>query len=345
MSKSKKSKSGLLPARLLRELGRAVPGIWKQAGYFRSLKGTELPDWPDWCYLPLAAGCAISSGCSPLAANYTVNKTILSPGAITALATWRVSQGYYRYDPDLYRALITQPLDGDLPCEALLRLPEWCVYIETPGVSFADNQIDGFFAHLESDANDGRVELRLLLASTRYNCISIAIHLGKYGLLEGIGKMLAEAEKHASTLQPDINLIDHAQAITKYIVPFVQLVLYLCADNIDLPERPQHPLTRFTRAPGQAAPLLEPRIWKVGERLGSAFRKYANEQNREQSTAHGSHASPRPHIRRAHWHHFWTGPKTQKQKLVLRWLPPVPVNTTGEYTGPVVIHNVGDDAF
>jgi hypothetical protein len=40
-----------------------------------------------------------------------------------------------------------------------------------------------------------------------------------------------------------------------------------------------------------------------------------------------SHASPRPHYRRAHWHHFWTGPRNVpgERKLILKWLPPIPV--------------------
>ncbi|EMO24671.1 hypothetical protein LEP1GSC170_1243 [Leptospira interrogans serovar Bataviae str. HAI135] len=32
-----------------------------------------------------------------------------------------------------------------------------------------------------------------------------------------------------------------------------------------------------------------------------------------------------PHIRRAHWHHFWAG-SNEERKLILRWLPPIPVN-------------------
>ena len=42
----------------------------------------------------------------------------------------------------------------------------------------------------------------------------------------------------------------------------------------------------------------------------------------------GGHASPRPHIRRAHWHSYWVGQKSQPEarSVVLKWLPPIPVN-------------------
>ena len=42
----------------------------------------------------------------------------------------------------------------------------------------------------------------------------------------------------------------------------------------------------------------------------------------------GTHASPRPHVRRAHWHSYWVGQKDQPEarSVVLKWLPPIPVN-------------------
>jgi hypothetical protein len=30
-----------------------------------------------------------------------------------------------------------------------------------------------------------------------------------------------------------------------------------------------------------------------------------------------------PHVRAAHWHHFWKGPRDGARELVLRWLPPI----------------------
>jgi len=41
----------------------------------------------------------------------------------------------------------------------------------------------------------------------------------------------------------------------------------------------------------------------------------------------GTHARPRPHIRRAHWHGFWIGPKLRptERRMDVRWMPPLPV--------------------
>ena len=57
----------------------------------------------------------------------------------------------------------------------------------------------------------------------------------------------------------------------------------------------------------------------------------------------GTHASPRPHIRRAHWHSFWVGKKDQPdaRSVTLKWLPPIPVNVTGVDDLTTTVRDVG----
>lgn len=61
------------------------------------------------------------------------------------LATWRLGKGIYRFDADLRAALLDTPITGDIPTEVLKRLPEWCVYVETPGFRSSDRDVHGFF--------------------------------------------------------------------------------------------------------------------------------------------------------------------------------------------------------
>lgn len=44
-----------------------------------------------------------------------------------------LKKGIYRFDPDIYKEVLNTPFTGDLPHEIFFNLPEWCVYIETPG--------------------------------------------------------------------------------------------------------------------------------------------------------------------------------------------------------------------
>ena len=41
----------------------------------------------------------------------------------------------------------------------------------------------------------------------------------------------------------------------------------------------------------------------------------------------GERRRPVPHIRRAHWHSFWKGPRKEEEKreIVFHWIPPLPV--------------------
>lgn len=57
---------------------------------------------------------------------------------------------------------------------------------------------------------------------------------------------------------------------------------------------------------------------EVGFRMGAQLRQY--ERTRPRSVGGGG--TVRPHVRRAHWHHYWVGPMGGERKLVLRWVPP-----------------------
>ena len=86
-----------------------------------------------------------------------------TPWRSGALVARRVTQGIYRFDPTTFDALWKTPVAGDIPTEVLFHLPEWCVYIPTPDQTWQGANLNGFFAHLESDMNDRRTELRLVL--------------------------------------------------------------------------------------------------------------------------------------------------------------------------------------
>ena len=57
----------------------------------------------------------------------------------------------------------------------------------------------------------------------------------------------------------------------------------------------------------------------------------------------GAHSSPRPHVRAAHWHTFWVGPRSAKfpdRKPIIRWLPPIPIGMNWRRELPTNIHMV-----
>lgn len=313
------------PREHLRVAGKLYPEAWKQVDRFRAGRGEDgLPDWPDWCFLPLAASYAIVSGGGDNRVGLELAGDV---GKLGALAAWRVTQGVYRFDETLLQSLVETSVTGDLPVEILQRMPEWCIYIETPGLSIANTPLAGFFSHLEWDANTGREELRLVLdlsLGDGYLLQPIPIHLGG-GLSDGIQAAGVEAQRQAWRLKsPEVaNTIRESSLEDVGLEPLISVLLYLCSVNAEIGDgtrHPQRPVEKKTKNGPRLFPADKPTTWPVGERLGAALRRgYKLAQEGD-----GTHQGPRPHIRRAHWHTYRIG--AGRTEAVIKWLPPIPVN-------------------
>jgi hypothetical protein len=278
------------------QLKRRYRNAWTQAD---ALRREQRHTWPDWCYVPIRHWRDMAQAVGP---NHEPPvDAIIDAGRLAALGAWRVTQGIYRFDPNLYAALINTPLTGDLPHELLYRLPRWCVYIETPGLSVASQPIIGYYAHLNQQEN-GRTDLRLLIDSDAENGLfPISIPLEKDSLLDALQ---ANLKQDAAILQP-----------------LLSLLLYLCADDADY-ERPPRLKTARPRSLGKERIVIIPnhaRYWDVGTHLGAALR------TRNAAELSNDHAPPR-----AHWHTFWTGPQEGEHIAHVQWLPPITLNIAAQ---------------
>jgi len=81
---------------------------------------------------------------------------------LSALVAWRITRRIYRFDREILASLWATPVEGDLPVDTLYRLPEWCVYVETPGKRIFRKILHGYYVHPEWNAGGGHAELRLL---------------------------------------------------------------------------------------------------------------------------------------------------------------------------------------
>ena len=66
---------------------------------------------------------------------------------------------------------------------------------------------------------------------------------------------------------------------------------------------------------------------------------------RDPAQGSGTHARPRPHIRRAHWHSFWAGKwdEPEARVVMLKWLPPIPVNVQSVEDLTTTVRTVGHE--
>lgn len=344
----------LRPLAIMTEYGRRYPHAWKQAAKLRAAKGSpQLGNWPNWCFLPMAGAAAIVCSVGSLSPSQ-----VPEVAPLAALIDWRMTKGIYRFDRDVLQEIFKTPLDKDLPIELLFRAPEWCVYVEMPengvleGAPAASyERLRGFFAHLEWDVNAKHAELRFLL-DYEQGLAAHMVNLTRPTLEQCLVDTFEEGIDIAGTSLsklPDRALVDEgSRAYAELLAPLVSTYLYLCSTNPEIyaadgsDSLPGNPVPRRTKKHSReifaAKGVGE---WNVAWRFGAALR---TARSRSSTVGTGTGTRKRPHIRKAHWHTYWTGPRaperSAERELVLRWIPPVAVNVGGEDEMPAVIRPV-----
>ena len=333
-----KELSPYAPDRWIRELNRRYPGLWAELrkGYgdpVRILRpgsgGIELMNSvPDWCVMPTLFPFLI------LTAKYGEPFYITHMDELMTMGStyiWRCSKGVYRFAPEIYEALINQPLSGNLPQECLYRMPEWAVYIETPGLSYERMPMEGFIAHLDYNLYSRSVDLQFAIFRRGIDQPKmIALPFGDGTLLDAMNRVDQIDEMFAGT-RSNIRYVGCREEYQQTFSSMLQLLLYLCSDEPDMPKI-EHPRHRRTFSGGVRTPK-ESRVWDVGVRISAAIRNCNSQRQRFSGYSADdvipvSHASPRPHVRSAHWHTYWTGPRDAifpQRKPVMRWIPPLPI--------------------
>jgi len=335
------------PREILATIGRAYPHLWPAVDRLRAMRADDFPEWPDWCFLPMQGAYAILSGGGdrrvPLDRIHHV-------GIVAALAAWRVTQGVYRFDTTVAEAVAATPLDGELPTDLLYRLPEWCVYIETPGRIWEGRALHGFWAHVEWEEGDGANELRLVLDTAETpdlaldpvrGLIPVPLILGEGSLADALDRLAASSRRRleAMGLQDLAMPPSDPSRLLGETQPLVALVLYLCAENAEIGDgirRPSVPAPKRTKRGPRLFPPDRLTAWDVGLRLGAALRRAESADG--PGVEQGERARPRAHIRRAHWHTFRVGEGRRGYKV--KWMAPTPVNVRDPEALPATVRPV-----
>jgi hypothetical protein len=305
----------------LRAIADEFPGIWKEVDHLRQASA-----WPPYVFLP---------------SREWINRLPDNPAAV-ALAAWRPTQGIYRFDAEVLDALWDTPMDGTLPGDVLRSLPEWCVYIDSAPADClhpaSGNPILGYWAWLDWDRMPTGDTERLYFAvdDGRYVCTLLPVALGEGSLLDGIersARAVRQSKRYTLLTEEDRAIVNSCN-VPLILKQLIGPVLYLCSINAEIRTRkeglrPTRPRAVKTRDGLRLFPPAQPTAWDCAWRIGAAIRSAREQEHRR--AGDGTHASPRPHVRRAHWHSFWTGAKAKvgivssERKLVLKWLPPIAV--------------------
>lgn len=323
------------PLEMVNKVANTYNDCWNIVEHFRN--DSQLPKWDGRCYIPIAAGFAIAS-------DGIMDPDVLWNSAteatlIAATAAWRLHKQVYSFDPAMEKVLISQADQNlKIPIDILNKIPFFCVYIETTTME----DMDGFFVHFESDTNTGELELRFLIVYDDGDILPISFHLIEGGTInDGINASFEKANENKRALRADKYEIDDAKDYTRDLCcKLLQLVLYVCSKNKEMVEDPVQ--KKITRQPKSFQFIKdkyrEVQRWNFGEKSGDFIRKFyktldfeeemkkKNEinitNNVKSSKINGT--SKRPHLRKAHWHHYWIGSDNEGNRtLELKWMAPM----------------------
>jgi len=229
-------------------------------------------------------------------------------------------------------ALANTDLPDEVPAQALLELPEWGLYLT--GMD-TDPPLNGAFVHLDWSFTRRRPELWIVadLGGQLDLLVSVPMYLDHPSLSASLEDAIKTAGP-AAPLPDDAIDLDAAEflpdaadyrSLLGVVRPIVAALLYICSAEPDIVD-PDRPGARPRRA---ARPAEKPQVWEVGYRISTALKK----ARLEHDARGGHHNSPAAHVRRAHWHTYWLGPKSdpEQRRTELRWVSPVLVGS-----GPMV---------
>ena len=224
-----------LPTRLHNDVTREYDGIWNQVSSFLSVRGHDVPDWPEWCYMPMAGAYAIVSGGGSLPKRKRPDIS-----KVAAIAAWRPTRAIVEVDPAQLRSLWEGEIPEEVGAADLSSLPVWAPYVDLQGVDGAS--AEGAILHLEHDANDGHAEFRGLLIHEDLSTRPAVLDLGR-GLEEGARSVIEEAVRVAHKEKEQVPVeLGMTEVITERVRPLLSIALYLASsESTWRPERPMRP--------------------------------------------------------------------------------------------------------
>lgn len=328
------------PLKLIRQMTNKMPNIYNDLAMQRQ---NSTATWnKDLCYLPINQITDVMAKKHANKIEWNLDVQILA-----ATAPWRLYKQVFRFTPEMEKVLCEQAEDIEIPVEILYQLPFQSIYIQTNGFDF-----DGFFVHFEQDLRDMNVELRILLCYPDYES-PMFVHLEKGGTIsDGIEKAKQESIKNVNdgwnplglTHNEVMKLLDEIYQKHNELIPkLIQLVLYLCAENKEVTPNPeQEKVYRQPKPQYIKDKVREVKKWDVGVetgiRLRSIYTRHSSNNTHQSGVNCGGRKSP--HVRRGHWHHFWTGRKgSEERRRIIKWVAPMFINTDGDIESPFVTVN------
>ncbi len=249
---------------------------------------------------------------------------------ILSVLHWSRYKEIYSFSREMVELLA----DGSMtiPIEALHLLPFPCLYVQMEG-----RENDGFIAD-SYDGDNGKV-LRLTFlkddgTDTLYRFFEF--DLSKNDTIDEALRWQTKQTKDSLARMGQEDSIIEDYSVDEVSVAF-SLLLYLCCQNAEIKESSETAsLHKNGRTKEEIASdsFRSVRKWTAGEEITRKIKVLSKKKPQAVKEYYQQKASSskRPHIRAAHYHHYWTGKRdgSEERKLIVKWLQPTFINGDSE---------------
>lgn len=274
--------------------------------------------------------------------SYMVSRTYWGAEDLCFIARWSSCRQVYRIDDEVFRALQTQPLDSKIPVDALLRFPYPIIYIDAAlRYETFDGPVatDGCLAYIDHSVSD-RDELQFIFLLKDGGRGRVWLPLVPGLTLPEAVQMIEDLDRSQNAkkgLHADPNLEKNLKAqhddFVDCLAEAINVVLYVLSAEND-PEVVYAPPMNRVRGQKAVRRTNPETITLLGGKIGRAIGEARRSGKSGDRTVAQTGRKLAPHIRIAHWQHYWVGKRKGRadgrfgDELVLKWIPPTPVNMT-----------------
>lgn len=240
---------------------------------------------------------------------------------------WQLYKQIYKFSDELVEVLQKDTDDKVLPIRAISdNLPFPAFFIDNIIKGPGGIEYRGVFVSLEL-SRENRPELGLFFLENTpesdYKYCLIPLYYDDK-TLEDIYK---ERDKEFD-IRPDLPELMRRE-VSELVRLTMPLIVYICSQDAEV-ERIKINATAAKPANKKKSQQKKKTVNKnlVGYRLGNQIKHAKKIYLSNKSNSTGTGTSKVPHIRRGHYHSYWTGSRSEpeKRKLIIKYLPPIYVN-------------------
>lgn len=257
---------------------------------------------------------------------------------------WSLNKVIYRIPPELWAG--SDESVFDIPIHPLLNCPQWSTYIGlstdqdfsvAPSEKDVENgvhlAIGAFYSIVQLHGKDYMfINLADRSASSKHSNVTVQI----YWLLDLSKSTIGEALKAADDVELDdsetpaalrLRYSNHDSGTTGEMLSFFDIINAIFFINTEYKDQVikeniprQHAPRRDNQSPYKLNPRLSTVEYVVMEEAATIIRN---------ATGHKSFNGRKAHIRKGHFHGYWTGPRNSDKRIyILKWVMPTFVRGT-----------------